>query len=227
MPGAGRSFHMVRGRMYRGKRRYRKKLATVATVKKMINSNEERKFVDTLTVSTTLEPDSTGGTITYISGISEGDGQENREGRECRLRSLEIKGSIKDTGSAGTDVITRMVIVRKLGDANGAAPTISDIYDSATDYRTLPAVVYKGEYQVLMDKVITHPRFGVAATSANRTSMVNFYKSWKKARKLTYLGAGSTIVTAGRGHYFLICWSNQPATDNPQVNLNIRLSFTG
>lgn len=225
MPGAGRSFHMKRGRTYRGKRRYRRKLATVATVKRMINSNEERKFVDTLTVSTSLQPSTTAGTITYISGTTEGDGEDNRDGRECRLHTIQMRGTVLDDPTSTKDTLYRVVIVRKNGATGGTLPAVDDIFDSALDVSTMPLVTAKPEYKIIYDKTMRGVKNSTIGHRWQKS--LQYYKKWKTARVLNYIGAGSTIAAAGKGHFFLITLSNQGAADAPTINVNVRLSFTG
>lgn len=87
----------------------------------------ELKVMDLINASYAIE--NTGTQLALLNGCAPGSNNFNRIGRKLQLKSLQIHGSIASTDGTTLDAKFRMAIVYDK-QANGAAPTYSDIFTS-------------------------------------------------------------------------------------------------
>ena len=193
--------------------------------KKVTLSTEEPRYADVSISGTT--PIAGTSLITLLSGIAQGDDFNERDGDQIHLNSIQIKGYIQDTATAtsSVDTIVRIILVRQLGDCEGAAPAMTDIL-TADAVENLRNFFLRGEYKVYYDKVhVIRASDDYVTDLVEHVRTIKYYKRFKRPKKLTYKGAASGIATCRRGHFFLITMTNQANTYQPTWDLKARLIF--
>jgi prephenate dehydratase len=167
-----------------------------AQVKQMIQARKE-KHILSLDASGTS---TTGGTITYLSQIAEGDGADDRAGYEVRpvkhLVHLEVEN--------GSTSMTRFIILQDKN-SYGSSPSVGQILSSIAPTTTInPSAVMNGRFKILLDTMMT--------TSGNGNQIA--YKTFQKRMggSIHFIGSGSTSASAGANSMFLLVISNVATT---------------
>lgn len=116
------------------------------------------------------------GTIKCISGVVQGDGESNRDGRVYNITSLHIKGFIELLGSEGQtaplgDTLARVCVVLDT-QTNGAELTATDVMDGAQtdDVNSFRNLQFTGRFRVLKDHL-----FRIPGQSGSMTSGANVF----------------------------------------------------
>lgn len=102
--------------LYRkGKHGYgrKRKVATVATVKRMLNRNIETKRITSLTASS---PVSSTGAVVDIFNPANGDEVHNRQGNKVMLKSISMSGLVRAPTAAVEPQEVRIMIVQHKGE---------------------------------------------------------------------------------------------------------------
>jgi len=176
--------------------------------------NVEHKFKDTVFARSVI---SSTPSVTFISGTSQGDGQNgHRNGDSIKLSSVNLRGMVMvPTGTGQPPRILRIILVNdKVSD--GSTPALSDLLDNTT----LPNVYARynpdnmgGRFKILYDK-----RIVVSATS----NAIKFGCYRKLKHHLKYTGATANVTDASVGHLFVLVMSddNAPDTNDPSIEFN-------
>jgi len=136
----------------------------------------ENKFVD-LNFSGDLGVSVTGSecdpaTVLALNAIAQGDGESERDGRVCRLRSVHVKGLLtKDSSSTAPSTFVRLLLVLDT-QTNGAQLNAEDVIVSASSTITFRNLQYAKRFRVLRDQLYTlNSQSGVATAfgGANKT----------------------------------------------------------
>lgn len=200
----------------------RPKLATVNMVKKMIQKDNERKWVDININDST--PTLGTGVVSYLNPIAIGDAVEaDREGNQIKLHSIHIKGRIITNSTAVRSGVTcKLAIIRWNDQTNGALPSITNIWDTddVTSHRYWNN---QRSYKIVWEKTfVMRP---VETAGAGGYLFIEKYKTWKTPRVVTYAGDTAGIADSGKGSYYLVricdAGSNQPTWD-----MSVRCTYT-
>lgn len=144
----------------------------------------ELKFKDATLISTAI---ANTGTILYdsINKIAEGTGPDERIGRKCNMRMVQLRMRLvlvgDDTAAETWDNVR--LIVYQDRQCNGAAATVGTILES-TDYWAFRNLEYSLRYRTLFDKSYSlraqaGAYTGAAAAFSNDTKHINiFRKVW-------------------------------------------------
>jgi len=154
----------------------------------------ENKFYDTGINSTTV-PQTTAGAemdpaanVSCLNAIAQGDGESNRDGRQCKLTSIQVKGYVaRGTSSDGADVaISPLVRVLIVWDkqTNGVQLNSEDVLQDAAfdDVNSLRNAQYMRRFQVLYDQTFELGPLTAGTDGANTISQAgptkrfDFYK---------------------------------------------------
>jgi len=173
--------------------------------------NVEHKFKDTVFPRAAVYSTPS---VSFISGIAQGDTQSNRNGDSVKLSSVNVRGLITVGSSATTRNVRIMLINEKVSDGN--VPTLSDILDNST----LPNVYarYNPDTAGSRFKVLYDKRFIVTPT----TNAVKFNVYRKLKHHLKFTGTSANQTDASTGHLYILVVSDDNAVDTntPEVEWN-------
>lgn len=175
----------------------------------MINS-EHKKF-DASIAST---PSGTAATITHLSGITQGDSDQNRTGNSLLAKSIYIQGRIVKHASA-TSTVVRLMLIRDNQQVADTAPTTTEILDPSLG--------------ALIDCPLNNETVGRFSVLYSRKFVVNadrsstFFKVYKKMNShVRYNGANAG--DSQKNHLFWVAISDE-TTNVPNVHGISRLSY--
>jgi len=182
------------------------KVATVATVKRMINGNIEMKKLGT-SASNTL---GVAPVFVNIAAIGQGDDVSGRDGNKVKLESFNVKGYFTvDPDNTVGDVARVMLI--KDSENTGTAPTETDIFGGASrmiaGYPVDIASSAQQRFKVIFDKLYSFDTSqnlrwinlskklgypleftGAASTDEGKNTTYLVYSSLDDTNKMTFTG---------------------------------------
>ncbi len=173
--------------------------------KKMLHSFHEKKFLDTgfTGVLTTAWATAEDGTNDSITGVAQGDGESNRDGRRYTITSIHVNGFFQYISTEGNtnpvaDSYARIIVVWDK-QTNGAQLTATDVMADAAggNFLAFRELEFTDRFQVLYDKkAIVRPHTtneGASNLFAHKESKLNFqfHKYFKNGIKV------NTSLTTG------------------------------
>jgi len=191
----------------------------------------EKKYVDTPINVSGLN--SLTGALGLINGIAQGDGADQRDGRQVTIRSIQIRGyfatDLTNNAGKGAAGMVRMVVVLDK-QSNSAAPTISDVF-VGFDSSTLTNLNNRMRFKILADETMSMGGFSTyvvsgvttyAGSGGFPTPVINFYK--KCNITVQFNGTTNAIGSiASNSIYVFFLVSN---VDKVQFSGNARVRFT-
>lgn len=154
------------------------------------------------------------GLIEFMSGITEGDDNTQRNGRSVRAKSLFLTGSVAQHASA-TETIVRIIVFRDKAN-QGFAPTVLDVLKSA-DVASPLNVDYAGNrFQILRD---------VRRQFSNSGTKICWIKEYIELNShLTYIGTTGAVIDSATNALYMLAISNE-TTNQPGFELHSRIQF--
>lgn len=184
-------------------------------IRKLINV--EQKFSET---SGTHTPNQSG-SVTYLSGISQGDDVINREGNSIKVQHMRLK-YFCGINSSNTGCAVRVLLVRDLQN-QGATIVANDVLEAVgTGFASIAFIDFTNgslqnkRFTIVYDKMFTLDTYN-PYVSDEFTSSHDCHTYFR--------GTGATVASAGNGSYFLITLSSEP-TNVPTILFNTRTEFT-
>lgn len=172
--------------------------------------NVEFKYDDTTVSGGNVDNN---GTVTYISGIQQGDAGTQRDGNQVKVVSLQLRGEVSQNPSA-TDTTLRTMIVCDTKPRSGVGISITDVLDTinVNSFRNLNN---RKRFWIMYD------RNTYLSINGSRTRKIPaWYK--KLQMKLVFDGAANNDSTSYS--IYLIQISDE-ATNTPVVDWRTRLRF--
>lgn len=200
-----------------------KRKSSAARIKGAIAAKQELKFVDIASASY----GATGGTVTLLNGIAEGDDYSTRDGRQATMRSVHIRGSYapNPTAAPTTAALGRILLVWDNA-PKGSLATIAEVLTAAVA-NSFPLVDNQERFTILRD---THYGLDPANLAATTTLSYRTYPvdTFVKLDSVTqYNGTGATIASIQNGALLLIVlqdgWSGNVAA---RCELATRVRFS-
>ncbi len=208
-----KNFKNTAGRKHLGRRYQFKSMATKSYVKKQIAKETDIKFVDTQITSGALGQS----TIPVIvSSSAEGSGENDREGLEVQLKSIDMRLQIQPNGTTATSAFVRVVLFRWF---DSVAPVATDILLSA-GFAAAPIshsslTLAKKKYRIISTDTAT-----VNITGQSHVMVKVFRKLNGKA-----LFDGPLVGDRLKGNVFFVIVSNL-AANGPAFTANLRCRFS-
>lgn len=192
----------------RGFRRARK-ANSVGLIKRVINSQHE-KHVYTFAVNGTV---GSGGSVTDISAIAQGDSVNNREGDRITIKSIQFRFGLI---GADTTNFMRVMLIQWLQNDAATAPTIAGVYNAT--YVSQPYATFAPfnksaagyHFVPLYDKTFALSQQGNNATKAMIKITPRHFK--KKAKAMIQFNAGATT---GTGKFYIVLISDSGIATDP------------
>jgi len=167
----------------------------------------------------------TTGTVTALNLIAVGDDNTSRDGRQCTMTSVQVRGYVAPEGIAAQAPIScRLMLVWDNAVNSGAIATIAQILTAATG-QSFPLIDNANRFTILCDK-----RFfiGAANTTATQTyadqtgEIVEIYKKLNLVTQ--YSGTTAAIGSIQNGGLLMVTVGD--AATGGSFALSTRVRFT-
>lgn len=189
--------------------------ATATQVKKIIDNNKEKMYVQKSLPETNLL---TAGASTSAMNISQGDNENERHGTEVKLRSIQLKGYLTVDDECPSDLVRTMIVQdTKYG---ATEPTITDVIDSVSAI-AMGKQDNQFRYKILMDKLTVIKALPNDVVDEYYIPF-KYYKKFKKDVIVRFDGADTDPIQNG---IYVIQFSknnNNVASLTTQWNLRAR-----
>lgn len=194
----------------------------------------EKKFVDyeyEATVASTLAGSEADPTELAISAIAQGDGQSNRDGRRCVLRSVHVKGFLAFAPSGATSHGPCRIVVLLDTQTNGAQFNAEDVFvdptDTSHDAITFRNLQYQKRFRVLGEFSYDLNSPGGGATPMTVSKSFQLHKEFKSGIPVEHTGTTAAVASISDNsiHVLAVCGTGVAA----QVTLRYysRVRFVG
>lgn len=207
-----------------GRRKNAKTTRSIAT-KALAIARGEMYYLDTPApggVGTTI---SWAGNIDLVSGIAQGDDNNNRSGNVVTARSLEIRADIWGNGlDLFNGVVVRALLVQDK-ENTGTAPTVADILQVTGTTQSVVSpyhVDHLPRYNIMMDRVLTFKAHNSLTATTYIPDRHQLIKKIRLNSKLHFTANGATNVY--KNALYLVFISDS-ATNDPQVTWYTRLGY--
>lgn len=155
-----------------------------------------------------------GGSVTHISDVAQGDGLSARTGNSIFVRNVNLMSVLNRSTSGDQVQQIRISLVMDTQQLSDVFPTYSDIYAQTTPYSHLnPNTV--GRYQVLWSRVYT--------LDTVKSLSTNLVMNVPLRHHVRYNGVNSGDIQ--KGGLYLCVVSTQATANFPQLLGELRLSY--
>lgn len=198
--------------------------AAVPSYTRTRGEKEEVKFFDTphtFSVDATGEVPATG----QLNLIPQGDTESTRDGRQCTIKSIQIRGEMNFAPGAGavggTHVYMWLVLDKQ---CNGAAAAITDVFTSSSCIQNLVNLANSGRFRIIKKWVMPY-NVGAGVTTAyvNVVKQIEFFK--KCNIPLQFSSTTGAITEIKSNNLFLLAGSS--SDDLVAFQGQTRLRFVG
>lgn len=181
----------------------------VMTLKNLINVEfkvKDTTFADSVTTSSN---------ITLLNGLTTGDDISNRDGRQVRFKSFQIKGSL-DINAAGSDAIVRMILFIDKA-PHGTTVSPHTLLINPATINGLRSLQNRKRFVILRDKTFALSINGV------RTRHFDMYVPLDMKTIYNASSAGTIADMDANALYIMLV--SDTAAANPTFNAEARLRF--
>ncbi len=210
----------------RARRRKKRSTTFSSRVKRVMDSQIEKKFIGTAFAA---DSGAIAGTsvVYYLSGTQQGDDVTERLGNEIRISKVRIEGSVSSDATAVADTQYRMVLLKAITNIEGVMPTVLELFDtdSPDSLRNLIGLRNR-DFSILWDNkfIIREYRPPVAGRISRKN--INYVHTFANGGlKVTFDAQTAGVADAEKNHLFLILMTNQANTFQPSFNGTIRITF--
>lgn len=185
-------------------------------IRKLINVEQKYKELST-------NPSySNTGSITYLSGLDQGDTTITREGNSIKIQKFYLKFFAKHNPANTGTCTHRAMVVRDLQNqgativANDVLETVGSAYAPIAFKDFVNGPHMNKRFAVVYDKLfVTHPYKPIFKDEFSTNHDCHVY----------FRGGDGSVTSAGNGSYFLILLCSD-STNLPDAYVNTRLEFT-
>ncbi len=200
------------------KRRYKRKnkrngLGKVKRDVKWLKKNVEFKFADL--TDTTVEA-STSGILSFLNGLAQGVGQDERIGDEVAARRISVRGTVV-LGPTPTDCTVRLMLVRQKSGHGGTAG-VTELLQGGLFVHSFRNMARKTEWKVYGDHTFT--------MDTSQHARVPFKFDFKLNHQARYSGTGLTQAEMQMNGIFLVTISSNAAgATAPDITFSSRYYY--
>jgi len=189
---------------------------------------KELKYVDTDLTAGTSVYDTTG-LATCVNMLAIGDDNTTRDGRQCTIKSVQIKGSVRYVDGSVESTRCRTMLI--WDNANNSASTTSaqliGAALTATTSYSFPTVDNAQRFTILWDNALSLGQFNNTATISSDGGAHAIVDYYKKLNLVTqYSGTSAAIGSIQNGSPWFVTLGDRAAAAAFQFNGNIRVRFT-
>lgn len=188
-------------------------------------NNPEKKFFDTalsFLFDTTGEVPATG----QLCLIPQGDTESTRDGRECRIKSIQIRATLIFTPAAAATASTSVWLYVILDtQCNGAAAAVTDVFSENTLHKAMINLANSKRFRILKRFRYTFNSPAGATTAYNTvTKHIDWFK--KCDIPMVFSSTSGAITEIRTNNVFLMAGSDV-SDDTVSCGGNCRLRFLG
>lgn len=182
--------------------------------------NSEKKYYD---VSSNNSPRSGVPIVTHLTGITQGDTDQERHGDSIGLKTLQFNGLLTWDADSSPGDRCRIVLIMDKENEAGTPPTSGLVYDQTDDVYGLRNMLYPKRFRVLMDKVYT-------LDVSRKTIPIEYYKKFKMQKDFQGNPTQMKHITwqsgdtEARNHIYVLMFCNN-ASYGPTVYYKSRVRF--
>lgn len=166
-------------------------------------------FKHDITYSTPI--DNTG-VLIPLTGLAEGNGDDDRTGNSIFVRSVNLDGSLAINGTNNT--LVKIALIKDTQQQSDSTPSYTDVYESASINTHLNSNTV-GRFSVLSSKFYS---LNVGSVQQRKIFL-------NKAMRLHIRYNGATSTDIQRNGLYLAVISNQTALNAPFTGMHIRVSY--
>lgn len=197
-----------------------------------IGLKPEKKFFDTaitFSFDTTMEASSTAATGGILL-IPQGDTQSTRDGRQCVIKSVQVRGTLLFNPGAGAVGSTYAFMYMILDtQANGAYPAITDIFTSNMAELNMLNLNNSGRFRILKKWVMKFE--SKAGVTTAWEPVVRQIEHFEKMNLLVDYSGTAGAITEIRSNNIIFAFGSDGSTtgadDLVTLNGNVRVRFGG
>jgi hypothetical protein len=206
----------------------------------------EKKFYDTTGSATAIASptDASGGLLDPVSGalntMVQGDGQSQRDGRQVRMVSIQVKGVVQIPTQAAenvTDIMPCVSIYIVLDtQTNGAQLNTSNVFTNPSGSAVTAATIYRNlqfskRFRILKHKIIRLPMATMASDAVGTFGISGSNVPFECYKKLGYMqvnytGTTENISNITDNSLHIVAFSSNNSM-NPALIYNSRLRYVG
>lgn len=168
----------------------------------------------------------TTGTVTLLNGVAQGDDFTNRTGRKFIMKSIYIRGLVKNVDAISGPACCRLIVVYD-NQTNGAAPAVLDVLKEATSTSQFN-LNNRDRFRIIFDKVWSVGAIDNTATQSYAAGpAIQCFKLYKKiALETLNNGTGATVASIATGSVYMITIGDLAAGAGGTFKLTSRIRFT-
>jgi len=190
----------------------------------------EKKFFDTpmtLLIDSTAEV-STSGLTGGINLIPQGDTESTRDGRQCTIVSIQVRGVVTYVPAAAATAsgATYIYLLQDM-QANGAYPAQADVFDSAEQGRAFMNMANSKRFKIIKKwKHTWNPPAGVSGAYNSVTKIIEWYKTCNISLEFSST-TGAISEIKSNNLFFAFGATGTSIDDLVTASLRSRLRFRG
>ncbi len=172
-----------------------------------------------------------------VSGVAQGDGESNRDGRKYLIHSIHIRArihvsAIESSNPTLPDLIGRFCLVWDT-QTNGAQLTATDVMDGGAndDRLSFRNLQHTKRFRILWDRsfkinrtMVNEGAVNLFASNAQTSAIMTFNRRFKKPIPVICSGTTAVIASISDNSLHMIGVANDTTA---LLSYNVRLRFTG
>lgn len=191
--------------------------------------NTELKYYDLDQATPTGDSITLTGGVVHLNPISVGDTSYQRDGNQCKMKSIDLNYIVTLNGSATQDA-TIKVMLCKMNKGNGSLPTYNDFFDSTVSsgasidsFNRVNAFRQKDNTQNMM--ILQSHKFTLAVEGGRGKKIAkSFHQPLNAISRWAEDTTAGDIGNAEQNIYFLMYIADQ-ASDVPFIKFVSRVKF--
>lgn len=183
----------------------------------------ELKYVD---IALTAYPCDTTGTVTALNLLAVGDDNTTRDGRQVTIKSVQLKGIIKNVDATSGPTLARVLLVWDNASNSGAIATIAQILSAASSV-SFPLIDNANRFTILWDHTYGVGGIDTTATQSYSAAIPEAINYYKRINQLTqYSGTTAAIGSIQNGALLMVTVGDQAVNGGATFNCATRVRFT-
>jgi len=168
------------------------------------------------------------GVITLINGVAQGDDFNQREGRQITVKSVQVRGFFDRIALTDQQAAHCRLLVLMDQQANGAAPTMADILEQATEPLSFMNLNNRERFKVLADvQTILGLQDATNGWSTTTQGDNAYFDIWKPVSfNTTFGGTGATAASIQKNAIYVVVMSDDVVNTISRCNWTARVRFT-
>lgn len=183
----------------------------------------ELKYVDVALANYVCD---TTGTVTALNLLAIGDDNTSRDGRQVTIKSVQVRGIVKQIDTACGPTLCRVMLVWDNAVNSGTIATIAQILSAASSC-SFPLIDNSQRFTILWDHYVALGLSVDTASQASNTSIPEAINYYKKLNLTTqYSGTTAAIGSIQNGALYLVTIGDQAAGAGGNFQAVTRVRFT-